>query len=533
MINVALPGAPFLSSAVGKDSLTPGNGEYRIQQNNTRFTTHQTLELAFEIAAGDTSSLDGSISSQERLVLSGTLYRPQERKPSDREVELQYFIEFSENHSNELTIHAKLMPASPSSSATIAAAAYDRLFLTYSIGPEEEVFGLGEQFSFWSLKGQFVPILTREQGVGRGIQPITYILNHMPAKNPSYAGGDSLSTYSAIGHYITSEGRSLLLHNTELSFFNFTEKQRASIQVVSRSMRLALFYGRRPLDLLQSYTEHHSGRMADLPDWATGTKGAVVGVQGGEDKVIRVIETLLDWGVRVAAVWLQDWVGMREQFLDLNFPIPFVIPGFPSRTTATLGIRSTAPQKRLWWNWEYDRHRYPHWPEFVKRLREEFDVRVLTYINPFLADVETGKKPDGSWSVNYFKMASDRGFLVKRWACKSTDQDHLHGAEKSAFGKTKGKVEETTAELELVDYLISSGPGLHAGMIDLTNPAAYQWYKSLIRENMIKHGVSGWMVRHQKNSVFDSKCIGRLILENIYPLIRFSLHSRTQQFLAH
>jgi hypothetical protein len=42
---------------------------------------------------------------------------------------------------------------------------------------ERRVFGFGESFSHFNLKGRRVPILVSEQGVGRGEQPITATLN--------------------------------------------------------------------------------------------------------------------------------------------------------------------------------------------------------------------------------------------------------------------------------------------------------------------------------------------------------------------
>lgn len=98
----------------------------------------------------------------------------------------------------------------------------------------------------------------------------------------------------------------------------------------------------------------------------------------------------------------------------MQLPIPFLIPGFPGRSTAVIGIKATSPQKRLWWNWEYDRQLYPQWREFIEKLRVEYGVKVMSYINPFLSDVAECKPAD-SWERNYFKEASEKGYLVKRW----------------------------------------------------------------------------------------------------------------------
>jgi alpha-glucosidase len=162
------------------------------------------------------------------------------------------------------------------------------------------------------------------------------------------------------------------------------------------------------------------------------------------------------------------------------------MPGYPSHNTI-LNIRSTNPQKRLWWNWEHDRHIYPNWETFAKTLDREYNVKIMAYINPFLSDVKSGMKPKGSWSRNYFQEASNQGYLVKRWKTVANGRR------------------------ELVDYLVTSGPGLNAGMIDLSNPEACKWYKSLIKENMLANGVNGWMADFGEYLPYD----GSIYLERI------------------
>ena len=95
----------------------------------------------------------------------------------------------------------------------------------------------------------------------------------------------------------------MLLKNSELAFFDFTERNRTTIEVVSLNVSTVLFHASRPMDLLQEYTSAYSGRMRPLPDWACGKDGAVVGVQGGQERVLSVVKTLQGWGVKVAAVW--------------------------------------------------------------------------------------------------------------------------------------------------------------------------------------------------------------------------------------
>ena len=478
-------------------------------QDNRFVTTHQTIQSISAIPAGQ--EYEGKTDPLDRIAITGQLLYQRNkqgstdpeprgrsrflpwanRPPTEPVLVLNYRILLHEQSEDEFGMDVEIEDV-PGRDPSVSGV-YDRIILTYAMADDEQVFGLGEQFSYWTLKGLKVPILSREQGIGRGMQPISFVLNHVPPKDPGYSGGDPLTTYTAIAHYITSQGRSVYLHNSELSVFDFSEPTRASIQVVSRRLRKTVFAGTRPLDLIRTYTSSISGRQRMLPDWVSGGNGAIVGVQGGEEKVMKVVKTLKARGVPVAAVWLQDWVGQRVQPFSISFPIPFLIPGFPNRSTATVTIKSTNTQKRLWWNWEHDRGAYPNWPEFVKRLREDHGVRVMSYINPFLSDVETGGKPAHTWSRNYFKEASELGYLVKRWTRVSIDS--------SLAAKQNGDFED--GEWKLVDYLISSGPGLNAGMIDLSNPDAFEWYKKLIKDNMIALGASGWMADFAEYLPFD------------------------------
>lgn len=112
------------------------------------------------------------------------------------------------------------------------------------------------------------------------------------------------------------------------------------------------------------------------------------------------------------------------------------------------GRRVTAVGKQLFWNWQWDKELYPGLDEKIKELNAR-GIKVLGYCNPFLA-VE---KP-------LYKIASEKGYCVK-------DKD--------------GK-----------DYYVKITT-FPAAMIDLTNPEAYGWLKSVIKENMVDFGFSGWM----------------------------------------
>lgn len=92
----------------------------------------------------------------------------------------------------------------------------------------------------------------------------------------------------------------------------------------------------------------------------------------------------------------------------------------------------------------------------------------MTYINPFVVDVS--EKP--YYHRNLFNEGVTHGYLVKNQS---------------------GQV-----------YLLMSGPEFIAGTVDFTNPEARNWYKEIIKTNMIKTGVAGWMADFGEYLPFDS-----------------------------
>ena len=112
------------------------------------------------------------------------------------------------------------------------------------------------------------------------------------------------------------------------------------------------------------------------------------------------------------------------------------------------GCRRTGFGYQVMWNWEQDRQLYP---DLEKKIAEwnARGIHFLGYINPFMA-IEK----------ELYHYASERGWCVK---------------------DKEGK-----------DYLVTITT-FPAAMIDFTNPEAYEWYKGVIKSNMIGIGMGGWM----------------------------------------
>ena len=308
----------------------------------------------------------------------------------------------------------------------------NRLQLNLASVADEAFFGFGEQFTYFNLKGRRLPILVQEQGIGRGTQPIT-----AGANLTAGAGGDWHTSYAGVPHFISSRMRSLFLENREYSIFDMTEEDLIRIEVFSNRMTGRLLSGSNPAELVERYTEY-SGRMKALPDWIHS--GAIIGMQGGTDEVRKRLKELESYNTPMAAFWLQDWVGQR---------------------TTSFG-------RQLWWNWELDRDRYPKWDELNAELRSK-NIRVMTYVNPFFADVASLKS---NLRRNLFAEAEKNGYLVKK-----------------ADGEP---------------YLILN-TDFHAGLLDLTNPAARRWMKDVIKDEVLSRGASGYMADFGEALPFDAK----------------------------
>ena len=229
----------------------------------------------------------------------------------------------------------------------------NQLEFVYAMDADERVYGLGEQFSSYDHRGRRVPIITGEQGIGRGRQPMSFALN---SAFPGSAGSWH-TTYSAIPHYVTHKARSVFLTNYTYSEFDFSDEDRAVIHIAAPTgFVTGQIIGASSIPaVLEAYTEF-VGRMNPLPEWALD--GVVLGMTGGQTKVRSVYKILSDANVKIAGLWLQDWGGVRN---------------------TSIGI------ERVWWNWQLDETHYEDWDA----LREDVGrqgTQLMTYINPFLME---------------------------------------------------------------------------------------------------------------------------------------------------
>jgi sulfoquinovosidase len=395
----AEPARVLWSTVRGHNFVSAAQGHARIRESRGAYTVRDTLEVLC-----NRQTIDEMRQVDEQVIVSGTL---QCNRVSRR---VNYALIFQERLPNQLAFELVLADAS-----------YNRTYLTYATDRDEHFFGFGVQSTQFDLKGRRLPIFVTEQGIGRGLQPLTTVMNLWGG-----AGGTWYTSYAVAPHYITSRLRSLFLENYEYAVFDLRNANSAHIEVFADHLDGRILYGGSPRQLIAEYTSV-VGRMRPLPQWTQ--EGAIVGIQGGTAAVRGIYERLDAAGTPVAALWLQDWVGQRV-------------------TTGGMG-------KQLWWNWALNRRHYPAWEQLRDDLAAD-DVRLMLYISPFLVDVPD----DVGHTRNLFREAAEKGYLIRR---------------------PDGMV-----------YLIKNTT-FSAGLVDLTNPAAYAWLQQIIRDDMIAIGAAGWM----------------------------------------
>ncbi len=226
---------------------------------------------------------------------------------------------------------------------------FNRVWVRLYAEPGEHVWGGGEQMSYFDLRGRAFPIWTSEPGVGRDKSTaITW-----QADVAGRAGGDYYTTNYPQPTVLTSRRLSVHLDSTAYSILDFRDPDFHEIEVWAAPARLEFRAADSIAGLVRQLSDRF-GRPPPLPDWLY--EGAVIGLKDGANSFAR-LETILDAGARVSALWCEDWAGIRQ----------------------------TSFGRRLFWNWQWNPDRYPDLPARIAQLRAR-NIRFLAYCSPYLCD---------------------------------------------------------------------------------------------------------------------------------------------------
>lgn len=293
---------------------------------------------------------------------------------------------------------------------------FNRYWITLKSNEGEHIYGCGETYSKFDLKGEKVRIFVAEHQnanrIGKKIIKEKIFGKH-PEKTLSF---DKYESYYAQPTFVSSEKYFIHVDVSAYSEFDFRKKDH--ITLYTQEAPVIYYYKAQSFEELSGKLSELLGHQRTLPSWVY--KGAILAIQEGTEKIDEKIKKVEEKGGKICGIWSQDWCGCRR----------------------------TGFGYQVMWNWQWDKDLYHNLDIKIKEWKQK-GIRFLGYINPFIA-----------LEGELYKTASKEGFCVKA----KDGSDYL--------------------------VTITTFP---AAMVDFTNPKAYDWYKSLIKENMIGLGMGGWM----------------------------------------
>ena len=215
--------------------------------------------------------------------------------------------------------------------------------------------------------------------------------------------------------------------------------------------------------------------LEELPDITVCRKKSFEELSFAQSSLLGRQHSLPDWIHDGAIVAIQGGTEVIDQKLAAAEKAGLSVCGVWSQDWC--GCRRTGFGYQVMWNWEWDRELYKGLDRKIPEWKAK-GVHFLGYINPFIA-----------LEKDLYKTASEKGYCVK---------------------DKEGK-----------DYLVTITT-FPAAMIDFSNPEAYEWYKNIIKENMIGLGLSGWMADFGEYLPLDSVLWSKedpALLHNRWPAI--------------
>lgn len=246
---------------------------------------------------------------------------------------------------------------------------FDEIGIAIPCPKDERVMGFGEQFRFLDMSNKSFELLVQEQGIGKGAQPISTLVN-LVSKGSS---GNEYTSYAPMPIYVTSSGQCAFFLEKTIYWFNVQVDRLDQIiaSAKTKCLTCCIIQANSMLKAIERHTAI-TGRLKPLPPFAYKT---ILGLRGGTKKITPIIDKVKKMGVPIGSIWIEDWEGRR-------------------------GPNGGPP---LWWRWYPDEKLYPNFKKWTEKLNKD-DIKVLGYANPMLS--LTDENP-------LYIEAKEKGYLIK------------------------------------------------------------------------------------------------------------------------
>ena len=215
----------------------------------------------------------------------------------------------------------------------------NRYWISFDANPSEHIYGCGETYSKFDLKGENVRIWVAEHQntnrIGKKLIRETFF-GKKPKKVLPFKKFES---YYAQPTYVSSDKYFVHVFIDNYAEFNFQIPNQTTLYLQDKPHFV--------VKKADSFTELSSkvsdllGHQRQLPDWTYD--GAILAVQEGCDVIDSKIAEAESKGIRIAGIWSQDWCGCRR----------------------------TKFGYQVMWNWEQDRELYPELEAHIKAWKEQ------------------------------------------------------------------------------------------------------------------------------------------------------------------
>ncbi len=380
------------------------------------------LELAVGFGENNFKMSRGSFDYKQKIYGKKKLVRVSLEKENDKTV-LVFKDPKSSVSDNNSETHRISIEKEESGRITVrylenekSSSKYNRFWVSFPADPSEHIYGCGETYSKFDLKGERVRIFVAEhqnaKRISKKIVKEKFLGKHPDRILPfgKYESYYSQPTYTSSKLYF--------LHADINAYSEFDFRNPEKTTLYTQEPPVFCIETAESFPRLSQKLANLLGHQRTLPSWIYD--GAILAIQEGTEKIDEKISKAKAKGAKICGIWSQDWCGCRR----------------------------TGFGYQVMWNWQWDKELYHNLDKKIVEWKEK-GIRFLGYINPFMA-IEK----------ELYQEASKNGYCVK---------------------DKQGK-----------DYLVTITT-FPAAMIDFTNPKAYEWYKSIIKENMIGLGMGGWM----------------------------------------